>query len=105
MAVMHEMAAGLGGIRTAGDMVARMVMKGMKIGDAKEYVAGKLGCDVFDLSDTYKMKEIRESLDLGTVNDRPHASYGMSAKIKIAELLDIKIPSVQLFQKKLGKNL
>jgi dimethylamine--corrinoid protein Co-methyltransferase len=82
-------------------MVARMVMKGMKIGDAKGYVANKLGCTVFDLSDTAKMKEIRESLDLGTVNDRPHASYGMSAKIKIAELLDIRIPSVELYKKKL----
>jgi dimethylamine--corrinoid protein Co-methyltransferase len=105
MAVMHEMASGMGGIRTAGDLVARMVMKGMRIGEAKKYVAGKLGCDVLDLSDSAKMKEIRESLDIGTVNDRPHASYGMSAKIKIAELLDIKIPSVELFKKKLGKAL
>jgi dimethylamine--corrinoid protein Co-methyltransferase len=105
MGFTHEHAAGLGGIRTAGDMVARMVMKGMRIGKAKEYVADKLGCDVFDLSDSAKMKEIRESLDLGTVNDRPQACYGMSAKIKIAKLLDIKIPSVELFRKKLGANL
>lgn len=104
MAIMHEMAAGMGGIRTAGDLVARMVMKGMKISPAKEYVASKLGCSVFDLSDSYKMKEIRESLDIGTVLDRPHASYGMAAKIKIAELLDIKIPSVELFKKKVGKS-
>jgi dimethylamine--corrinoid protein Co-methyltransferase len=103
MAVMHEVASGMGGIRTAGDLVARMVMKGMRIGEAKKYVADKLGCDVLDLSDSAKMKEIRESLDIGTVNDRPHASYGMPAKIKIAELLDIKIPCVELFMKKLGK--
>jgi len=102
MAIMHEMASGMGGIRTAGDLVARMVMKGMKIGPAKEYVANKLGCSVFDLSDSFRMKEIRESLDIGTVLDRPHASYGMAAKIKIAELLDIKIPSVELFKKKVG---
>ena len=93
MAIMHEMAAGMGGIRTAGDLVARMVMKGMKIDAAKEYVANKLGCSVFDLSDSAKMKEIRESLDIGTVVLRPHGSNGMAAKIKIAELLNIKIPS------------
>ncbi len=102
MAVIHETAAGMGGIRTAGDLVARMVMKGMKIQPAKEYVADKLGCSVLDLTDSFKMKEIRESLDIGTVLDRPGASYGMAAKIKIADLLDIKIPSVELFKKKVG---
>lgn len=104
MALMHEMAAGMGGIRTAGDLVARMVMKGMKIDAAKEYVAKKIGCSVFDLSDSAKMKEIRESLDIGTVVLRPHASSGMAAKIKIAELLDIKIPSVEHFKKQTGKS-
>ena len=103
MAVMHEMAAGMGGIRTAGDLVARMVMKGMKINAAKEYVADKLGCTVFDLSDSAKMKEIRESLDIGSVVLRPNASSGISSKIKIAEILDIKIPSVELFKKQIGE--
>ena len=42
MAISHEMAAGMAGVRTAGDMVARMVFNGMKIGPAKEYVAEKL---------------------------------------------------------------
>lgn len=100
---MHEMASGMGGIRTAGDLVARMVMKGMKLNVAKEYVANKLGCTVFDLSDSAAMKEIRESLDIGTVLDRNDASMGMDAKIKIAEILDIKIPSVELFKKRIGK--
>lgn len=102
MAVMHEMAAGLGGMRTAGDLVARMVMKGMKIQEAKEYVAAKLHCSVLDLSDSAAMKEIRESLDIGTVLDRSGASMGMEAKFKIAELLDITIPSVENFKKKIG---
>lgn len=100
---MHEMAAGLGGVRTAGDLVARMVFKGMKINEAKEYVAGKLGCQVADLSDESAMKEIRESLDIGHIVMTPHASYGMAAKIKIAEILDIKIPSVELFKKQTGR--
>ncbi len=104
MAIMHEMAAGMGGIRTAGDLVARMVMKGMKINEAKQYVADKLGCSVFDLSDSAKMKEIRESLDIGTTLVRTNASMGMAAKIKIAELLDIRIPSVEKFKKQVGFN-
>jgi dimethylamine--corrinoid protein Co-methyltransferase len=99
---MHEMAAGLGGVRTAGDLVARMVFKGMKLTQAKAYVAGKLGCAVEDLSDESAMKEIRESLDIGHIILTPHASYGIAAKIKIAELLEIKIPSVENFKKKFG---
>jgi dimethylamine--corrinoid protein Co-methyltransferase len=102
MAIMHEMASGMGGIRTAGDLVARMVMKGMKLNAAKEYVADKLGCTVFDLSDSVAMKEIRESLDIGTVLARNGASMGIEAKLKIAEILDIKIPSVEIFKKRIG---
>jgi len=102
MAFIHEMAAGMGGVRTAGDLVARMVFKGMKLGEAKEYVAGKLGCGVEDLADESAMKEIRESLDIGHIIITPHASYGIAAKIKIAELLDITIPSVELFKKKVN---
>jgi dimethylamine--corrinoid protein Co-methyltransferase len=94
------MSAGLGGVRTSGDLVARMVFKGMKLNKAKEYVAGKLGCSVENLSDEAAMKEIRESLDIGHIIITPHASYGMEAKIKIAELLDITIPCVEKFKKK-----
>ncbi len=103
MGISHEMAAGMGGIRTAGDLVARMVLKGMKLNDAKAYVANKLDCDVFDLTDSAKMKEIRESLDIGTTLDRKHAANGIVAKMKIAEILDIRIPSVEMFKKKVGK--
>ncbi|ATW27251.1 dimethylamine methyltransferase [Candidatus Formimonas warabiya] len=103
MAVMHEVTTGMGGIRTAGDLVARMQMlKGMKLKDAKEYVAGKLGVDLFDLSDSYVMKELREQLDIGTVLDRANASFGMEAKFNIARVLDIPINSVNKFKRKVG---
>ena len=56
MDVTHALAAGMGGIRTAGDLVARMQMsRGMRLKEAKEYVAGTLGCSVRDLSDSYAM--------------------------------------------------
>ena len=43
MAATHAIASGMGGMRTAGDLVARMQMsRGMRIRQAKEYVAGKL---------------------------------------------------------------
>lgn len=93
----------MGGIRTAGDLVARMQMtKGMKLKEAKEYVAGKLGISVFELSDSYRMKEIREQFDIGHVLDRDKASYGMEAKFNIAKLLGIPINSVENFKKKIG---
>ncbi len=103
MGISHEMAAGMGGIRTAGDLVARMVLKGMKLNAAKDYVADRLGCSRFDLTDSAMMKEIRESLDIGTTLDRKHAANGIVAKMKIEELLEIRIPSVELFKKKIGK--
>lgn len=93
----------MGGIRTAGDLVGRMQMlKGMKLKDAKEYVAGKLGVSVFDLSDSNVMKELREQLDIGTVLDRANASFGMEAKFNIARILDISINSVNKFKRKTG---
>ena len=102
MAAVHELASGMGGIRTAGDLVARMVMRGMKLNDAKKYVADKLHCSVFDLSDSFAMKEIRESLDICTVLDRKGASNGMEAKFNIEKILGIEIPSVTNFKKKVG---
>lgn len=83
-------------------MVSRMVMRGMRLAEAKKYVAEKLGCTVLDLSDSFKMKEIREDLDLGTVLDRNGGSFGMEAKFKIEKVLGIEIPSVTHFKKKIN---
>ena len=64
----HSQAAGMGGLRTAGDLVARMQMtKRMRIKEAKDYVAGKLGCGVRDLSDPIAMETIRLEKGLGTL--------------------------------------
>ena len=42
----HFMTSGMGGIRSAGDLVARMEFgKNMRVKDAKQYVAKKLGLD------------------------------------------------------------
>ncbi|MDA8228055.1 MAG: hypothetical protein M0T74_10240, partial [Desulfitobacterium hafniense] len=94
--------SGMGGIRTSGDLVARVMSKGRKIREAKEYVAKKLGVSTFDLSDESLMKELREEFNIGHVLARPGAAIGMEAKIRIAKLLDIEINSVNRFRSKSG---
>ena len=69
-----------------------MEMQGMRINEAKEYVAGKLGVDVPELADPYRMKEVRQELGLGTVLAIPGEPKGLRAKANIAEVLDLEIP-------------
>jgi len=103
MAVTHAVTSGMGGIRTAGDLVARMqISRGMKIDPAKSYVAEKLGVSQADLSDVTRMSEIREDLNLGTVMSRPGKAKAMEAKFRIAELLGISINSTEIFKKRAG---
>jgi len=103
MDVTHALAAGMGGIRTAGDLVARMQMsRGMRLAEAKEYVAGRLGCTVRDLSDSYAMEQLRGELGLGRILDHSNLHPGepnaMYAKFRIAELLGLRINSVERFK-------
>lgn len=99
MAVPHFMASGMGGIRSAGDLVARMeYSKNMKVGKAKDYVAKKLGISTLDIADEYIMRELREELKIGTVTGLPGAPRGIAAKMNIEKLLDIKINSCEKFR-------
>lgn len=94
------MAAGMGGLRTAGDLVAWMQMtQKMKINAAKAYVAEKLGIEVIELSNEDVMRPIREQLGLGLVTAVAGSPKGIRAKRKVAELLGITINSVELFKK------
>ena len=103
MAIAHIMASCMGGIRTAGDLVAWMQMtRKMNINAAKAYVAEKLGIEVFDLTNEEVMRELRKDLGLGTVTSIAGGPKGIRAKMKIAELLDIKIRSVELFKAQMG---
>ena len=57
----HAIASGMGGMRTAGDLVARMQMsRGMRIDEAKKCVADKLGISVSEVCDPVVMSEVRE---------------------------------------------
>ncbi len=99
MAITHSHASGMGGMRAAGDLVARMQMtRGMRIQEAKAYVAEKLGVAVADLTDPIIMTEVRTDLGLGLVTPLPGVAKGIEAKFNIARILDIDINCVDRFK-------
>ena len=102
MDMAHMLASGMGGIRTAGDLVARMeYAKNMKVDKAKEYVAMKLGLSTLDIADEHVMRDLREELKIGVVTGLPGAPRGIAAKMNIEKLLDIKINSCEKFRQSL----
>jgi dimethylamine--corrinoid protein Co-methyltransferase len=102
MHIAHIFACGMGGIRTAGDLVAWMqLIKKMKLPEAKKYVAKKLGIDLLDLINEEVMRQLREDLGIGTTTSVAGSPKGIRAKLKIAELLEVPINSVELFKSQL----
>jgi dimethylamine--corrinoid protein Co-methyltransferase len=105
MASAHYIASGMGGLRTAGDLVARLQLnRAMKIKEAKEYVAKKLKVSVADLADPVVMNVIREDLGLGVLSSAlsTGSANGIGAKFRIAELLDIEINCVNRFKNRIA---
>lgn len=99
----HTQASGMGGMRAAGDLVARMQMtRRMRLKQAKQYVAGKLGCSTRDLSDPVAMELLRKEHGLGllamTSSTQPGEPGMMEAKFNISELLEIPINCVERFK-------
>ena len=104
MPIAHIMAAGMGGIRTSGDLVAWMQMtKKMKLPEAKKYVAEKLGISVLDLTNEDVMYPLREKLGIGLATAQAGGPKGIVAKAKTAKLLGIEINSVNLFKKQMNE--
>ncbi len=99
MAVTHALASGMGGMRAAGDLVARMQIQGMRLVEAKAYVAQKLGVAVKDLTDPIIMTEVRTDLKLGTLHAGARSAKGIEAKHNISDLLGININCVRNFKK------
>lgn len=107
MANAHQTASGMGGMRTAGDLVARMQLsQAMKIKEAKEYVAKKLGVSVSDLADPVAMDVVRKDLGLGMLSTclYPGTAKGIEAKFRIAEVLGIEINCVNKFKDRISNN-
>jgi len=89
------MSFGMGGLRTAGDLVARTQLeKKLKIREAKEYVAKKLNVEPITLADEYAMTELRKKLNIGLIMALTGYAKGLAAKTRIAKLCDLKINSV-----------
>jgi dimethylamine---corrinoid protein Co-methyltransferase len=107
--ISHGVASGMGGIRTAGDLVARMqITRGMRLPQAKQYVAAKLGVGVNDLSDPVTMLDLRKERGLGTLLEGGEISgvddpVGLEAKFRIAATLDIPVNSVERFRARSGE--
>jgi dimethylamine--corrinoid protein Co-methyltransferase len=105
MASTHALASGMGGMRTAGDLVARMqITRGLRLPQAKRYVADRLGCSVADLSDPVAMHDLRRDLGLGRVQVQdltyPDEPGAIEAKFHIAEVLDVPVNSVDCFRRR-----
>ena len=101
MAITHAHASGMGGMRGAGDLVARVQMaKGMRTWEAKTYVADKLGIAVSELTDSVIMTEVRQELKLGQMTPLPGCPKGIEAKFNIARVLGIDINCVERFKRR-----
>jgi dimethylamine--corrinoid protein Co-methyltransferase len=107
MEVAHTQASGMGGMRAAGDLVARMQMaRRMRLAEAKAYVAEKLGCSQLELSDPTAMEQIRLEKGLGTLaftsSVHPDEPGMIEAKFNIAKTLGIPVNSVERFKARVG---
>jgi len=99
----HTLASGMNGMRAAGDLVARMQMtRGMRLKEAKLFVADRLGVSTRELSDSVVMQEVRREFGIGLLSDLENECVGeasaMEAKFNIAELLDLPINCVERFR-------
>ncbi len=74
--------------------------RGMRIEEAKSYVADKLNVSVSDLTDPVIMTEVREDMDIGSVSPLPGCAKGIEAKLRIAEILDIEINCIRRLKQK-----
>jgi len=80
--------------------------RGMRLEEAKRYVADRLHCSVRDLSDSYAMEQLRGDLGLGRIIDHSNLHPGepsaMMAKFRIAQLLGTRINCVERFREMAG---
>jgi len=101
----HAQASGMGGMRAAGDLVARLQMtRRMRLQEAKAYLAAKLGCATRDLSDPVAMEQIRREKGFGTIamtsTTHPGEPGMLEAKFNISEALAIPINCVERFKER-----
>ena len=81
--------------------------RGMRLAQAKEHVAQRLGVSLMDLSDPVVMLDVRRERGLGASTEAGEILYvddprGLEAKFHIAELLGVPINSVERFKAMTG---
>jgi dimethylamine--corrinoid protein Co-methyltransferase len=103
MAVAHAEASGMGGMRTAGDLVARIQLsKKLRLAEAKKYVAERLKVSVKELSDPIIMSEVRADLGFGVMMPLGRTPKGLECKFNIARVLDLDINCLTRFRERAG---
>ena len=80
------------------------ITRGMRLPQAKQYVADKLGVSLMDLSDPVVMLDVRKERGLGAALESGEITgidepIGLEAKFHIAELLGVPINSVERFRR------
>lgn len=99
----HALVAGMGGVRTTGDLVARLQLnRGMRIDAAKKFVAEKLNVAVDDINDPIIMGEVREDMKIFRISEGQGTVDGIAAKYNIAKALDLEINCVKRFMANTG---
>lgn len=99
----HALVAGMGGVRTTGDLVARLQLnRGMRIDAAKKYVAEKLNVALDDINDPIIMGEVREDMKIFRLSEGQGTVDGIAAKHNIGKILDLKINCVNRFLNNTG---
>ena len=82
------------------------IARGMRIQEAKAYVAERLGVSPSDLSDPLAMEDVRRQHGLGRITtfemSYPTESSAMESKFRIAELLGLPVNCVQRFSQHAG---
>ncbi len=80
--------------------------RGMRLKEAKEYVAAKLGVTPFDLSDPAVMTDIRDQFGFGRIHSyaisHPWQANLIEAKFNIARVLDVEVNCVERFKERTG---
>jgi dimethylamine--corrinoid protein Co-methyltransferase len=65
-------------------------------------VAEKLKVEISDLINEELIRQLRQDLGIGTIVSVAGSPKGIRAKLKIAELLGIRINSVELFKSQIN---
>ena len=74
------------------------LIRKMKLAEAKQYVAERLAVEISHLTNEEVIRQLREELGIGVITSVAGSPKGMRAKLKIAELLEVRINSVELFK-------